>query len=59
MMQMLGYALLVILPPSTPAAVYNPSAPSAFHGFTEMTAGEGYFVSARSGDGIFTISCPS
>jgi hypothetical protein len=39
--------------------VYNPSAPSAFHGFTTMTAGEGYFVSAKSDDGEFTISCPS
>jgi len=39
--------------------VYNPSAPSAFHGFTTMTAGEGYFVSAKSDDGAFTISCPS
>ena len=27
--------------------VYNPNAPVSFHGFTEMTAGEGYFVSAR------------
>ena len=39
--------------------VYNPSAPAAFHGFTTMTAGEGYFVSATTEDGAFTISCPS
>ena len=38
--------------------VYNPSAPEAFHGFTIMTAGEGYFVSAKSDDGAFAISCP-
>ncbi|HDN64948.1 MAG TPA: hypothetical protein ENF23_01410 [Methanosarcinales archaeon] len=37
--------------------VYNPVAPSAFHGFTTMTAGEGYFVSAKSG-GSLTLSCP-
>jgi len=37
--------------------VYNPSAPSAFHGFTEMTAGEGYFVSATIEDGAFEINC--
>ncbi|MCK4459396.1 MAG: hypothetical protein KAU52_06720 [Methanosarcinales archaeon] len=36
--------------------VYNPVAPSAFHGFTEMAAGEGYFVSAKS-DCALTISC--
>lgn len=35
--------------------VYNPVAPSVFHGFTEMTAGEGYFVSAN--DGLLTIDC--
>ena len=39
--------------------VYNPSAPAAFHHFTTMTAGEGYFVSAKSDDVAFTISCPS
>ena len=38
--------------------VYNPSAPSEFHGFSMMTAGEGYFVSAKSDDGAFAISCP-
>ena len=38
--------------------VYNPSAPSAFHGFTEMAAGEGYFVSAKS-DCALTVTCPS
>ena len=38
--------------------VYNPVAPSAFHGFTEMTAGEGYFVSAKS-DCALTVTCPS
>ena len=38
--------------------VYNPSAPSAFHGFTEMIAGEGYFVSAKT-DGALTVTCPS
>lgn len=38
--------------------VYNPSAPVAFHGFTMMAAGEGYFVSAKSDDGAFAISCP-
>lgn len=38
--------------------VYNPLAPSVFHGFTEMTAGEGYFVSAKS-DGALTVTCPS
>ena len=48
MMQMLGYALLVILALSTPAA---------FHGFTMMEAGEGYFVSAGS-EATLTISCP-
>ena len=39
--------------------VYNPSAPSTFHGFTMMTAGEGYFVSANSVDSGFSISCSS
>jgi hypothetical protein len=39
--------------------VYNPSAPSSFHGFTTMTAGEGYFVSAKSDDIGFAISCSS
>jgi hypothetical protein len=38
--------------------VYNPSAPEAFYGFTEMTAGEGYFVSAKSDDVDWTVSCP-
>ena len=37
--------------------VYNPSAPVAFHGFTTMTAGEGYFVSATIEDGAFEINC--
>ena len=37
--------------------VYNPVAPSAFHGFTEMAAGEGYFVSAKS-DCALNINCP-
>ena len=37
--------------------VYNPVAPSAFHGFTEMEAGEGYFVSAKS-DCALNINCP-
>jgi hypothetical protein len=36
--------------------VHNPVAPSVFHGFTGMTAGEGYFVSAKS-DGSLTIDC--
>ena len=39
--------------------VYNPSAPDVFHGFTEMTAGEGYFVSAKSDDVDWTVSCLS
>ncbi|MCD4845717.1 MAG: cohesin domain-containing protein [Methanosarcinales archaeon] len=39
--------------------VHNPSAPPSFNGFTTMTAGEGYFVSAKSDDGTFTISCSS
>ena len=39
--------------------VYNPSAPAAFYGFTEMTAGEGYFVSAKSDDVDWTVSCLS
>jgi len=39
--------------------VYNPSAPEAFYGFTEMTAGEGYFVSAKSEDAGWTVSCLS
>jgi len=38
--------------------VYNPAAPEAFYGFTEMTAGEGYFVSAKSDDVDWTVSCP-
>jgi hypothetical protein len=38
--------------------VYNPSAPSAFHHFTTMTAGEGYFISAGSDDDTFVVSCP-
>ena len=38
--------------------VYNPNAPAAFHGFTEMTAGEGYFVSAKSDEVGWTVSCP-
>ncbi|MCK5307290.1 MAG: hypothetical protein KAJ73_01635 [Zetaproteobacteria bacterium] len=38
--------------------VYNPSAPVAFHGFTMMAAGEGYFISAKSDDSAFAISCP-
>ena len=38
--------------------VYNPSAPVAFHGFTEMAAGEGYFVSAMFDNSTFAISCP-
>jgi hypothetical protein len=37
--------------------VYNPSAPDVFHGFTTMTAGEGYFVSAKSEDAGWTVSC--
>ena len=37
--------------------VYNPLAPSVFHGFTEMAAGEGYFVSAKS-DCALNINCP-
>ena len=45
---MLGYTLLVILALSMPAA---------FHGFTMMEAGEGYFVSAGS-EATLTISCP-
>ena len=39
--------------------VYNPNAPSAFYGFTEMTAGEGYFVSAKSDDVDWTVNCLS
>jgi hypothetical protein len=39
--------------------VYNPNAPSTFHGFTAMAAGEGYFVSAKSDDPAFAIGCPS
>ena len=38
--------------------VYNSIAPVEFHGFTMMIAGEGYFVSAKSDDGAFAISCP-
>lgn len=37
--------------------VYNPNAPEAFHGFTSMTAGEGYFVSAEL-DSVLTVTCP-
>lgn len=37
--------------------VFNPNAPGAFHGFTTMTAGEGYFVSAVS-DSTLTVTCP-
>lgn len=37
--------------------VYNPAAPAAFHGFTTMEAGEGYFVSAVS-DSTLTVTCP-
>ncbi|CAD6492598.1 MAG: hypothetical protein EMLJLAPB_00324 [Candidatus Argoarchaeum ethanivorans] len=36
--------------------VYNPNAPSAFHHFTTMTAGEGYFVSAKT-DCTLNITC--
>lgn len=36
--------------------VYNPNAPPAFHHFTTMEAGEGYFVSAKT-DGTLTVSC--
>jgi hypothetical protein len=39
--------------------VYNPSAPVAFRHFDSIEAGEGYFVSAKSGDPTFAISCPS
>jgi hypothetical protein len=40
--------------------VYNPNAPAAsFYGFTEMTAGEGYFVSAKSDDVDWTVNCLS
>ena len=39
--------------------VHNPSAPSTFHGFTTMTAGEGYFVSANSDNSEFEITCSS
>ena len=37
--------------------VYNPNAPPAFHHFTTMEAGEGYFVSAKTG-GTLTVTCP-
>lgn len=37
--------------------VYNPNAPVAFHGFTTMEAGDGYFVSAGL-DSALTVSCP-
>ena len=37
--------------------VYNPNAPVAFHGFSTMEAGEGYFVSAKS-DSTLTVTCP-
>ena len=37
--------------------VYNPNAPTAFHGFTTMEPGEGYFVSAVS-DSMLTVACP-
>ena len=36
--------------------VYNANAPSAFHDFTTMVAGEGYFISAGS-DYALTLSC--
>jgi len=36
--------------------VYNPNAPAAFHGFTTMEAGEGYFVSAMS-DSTLAVTC--
>jgi hypothetical protein len=36
--------------------VYNPNAPPAFHHFTTMEAGEGYFVSAKT-DCTLTVSC--
>ena len=39
--------------------VYNPNAPAAFYGFTTMTAGEGYFVSAKSDDVDWTVNCLS
>ncbi|MGP8331820.1 MAG: hypothetical protein ACT6FB_05715, partial [Methanosarcinaceae archaeon] len=35
--------------------VYNPTAPEAFHGFTMIEAGEGYFVSSMS-DGVLAIT---
>ncbi|MGP8328788.1 MAG: cohesin domain-containing protein [Methanosarcinaceae archaeon] len=35
--------------------VYNPTAPEAFHGFTMIEAGEGYFVSSLS-DGMLAIT---
>ena len=38
--------------------VYNPNAPEAFHHFNTMTAGEGYFVSAKFDNSTFAISCP-
>ena len=37
--------------------VYNPNAPAAFHGFTTMEPGEGYFVSAGSNSAL-TVTCP-
>ena len=37
--------------------VYNPNAPTAFHGFNTMELGEGYFVSAGS-DSTLTVTCP-
>jgi len=37
--------------------VYNPAAPAAFHGFTTMEPGEGYFVSAMS-DSTLAVTCP-
>jgi hypothetical protein len=39
--------------------VYNPNAPTAFHHFNTMSAGEGYFVSAKFDNSTFAISCPS
>ena len=36
--------------------VYNPNAPAEFHGFTTMTAGEGYFISARSNSELI-VAC--
>ena len=38
--------------------VYNKVAPPAFHHFTTMELGEGYFVSAQADDYILDINCP-